>query len=130
MSKMFCNKKYIAWMAGITQNTQLQYYTYRTTPPQHTNTQVPVSLSACIYVVLIQWHIFRYYCTGLHKYCIVNVKDCYTYLYIFLSKSFDPDTVPLKWDLVQLLQCDFVLYQDTSDRGNAYSNEVDEYLPI
>ncbi len=71
-----------------------------------------------------------HYCTGLHKYCIVNVKDCNTYLYIFLSKSFDPDTVPLKWDLVQLLQCDFVLYQDTSDRGNAYSIDVDEYLPI
>ncbi len=54
--------------------------------------------------------------------------DCNTYLYIFLSESFDPDTVPLKWDLVQLLQCDFVLYQDMSD--NAYSIDVDEYLPI
>ncbi len=120
-------------MAGITQNTQLQYYTYRTPhtpPPQHTNIQVPVSLSACLYVVLIQWYIFSYYCTGLHKYCIVNVKDCNTYLYIFLLKSFDPDTVPLKWELVQLLQCDFVLYQDTSDHGNAYSIDVDEYLPI
>ncbi len=139
MSKIFCNKKYIAWMAGITQNTQLQYYTYTPPPPpththtcthtpQRVNTRVPVSLSACIYEELTQWYIFSYYCTGLHKYCIVNVKDCNTYLYIFLSKTFDPDTVPLKWDLVQLLQCDFVLYQDTSD--NAYSIDVDEYLPI
>ncbi len=97
-------------MAGITQNTQLQYYTYNPPPPhththththtpQDINTQVPVSLSACIYEELIQWYIFSYYCTGLHKYCIVNVKDCNTYLYIFLSESFDPDTVPLKWDL-------------------------------
>ncbi len=73
-------KKYIAWMAGITQNTQLQYYT-----PTHSNTQVPVSISACIYEVLIQWYIFSYYFTGLHKYCIVNVKDCNTSLYILVE---------------------------------------------
>ena len=44
-----------------------------------------------------------------------------TYLYTFTSKSFDPDTVPLKWDPVQLLHGHFVLYQDVSYSGNANS---------
>ena len=44
-----------------------------------------------------------------------------TYLYIFTSKSFDPDTVFLKWDPVQLLHGNLVLYQDASDSGNAHS---------
>lgn len=51
-------------------------------------------------------------------------------LYMFTSKSFDPDTVPLKWDPVQLLHGHFVLYQDASYSGNAYSVYVVEHLPI
>ena len=49
---------------------------------------------------------------------------------MFTSKSFDPDTVPLKWDPVQLLHGNLVLYQDASDSGNAHSLYVIEYISI
>ena len=47
-----------------------------------------------------------------------------------MSKFFDPDTVPLKWDPVQLLHGRVVLYQDACDSGNAYSIYAVEYFPI
>ncbi len=68
--------------------------------------------------------------TGFHQYCIVNVKDSYTYLYIFSSKSFDPVTVPLKWDSVELLHGDAVFSQDASDGGDAHMVYVVEHLPV
>ena len=119
ISKMLCNKtkymQYIFWMALL---KTLNYSTTHAKPPPHrTGTWY---LSECIYVVLMY--------TGWHQYCIVNVKDCNTYLYIFTSKSFDPDTVSLKWDPVQLLHGNLVLYQDASDSGNAYS--LYEYFAI
>ena len=51
-------------------------------------------------------------------------------MFIFMSKSFDPDTVPPKWDLVQLLHGHLVLYQDVSDSENAYTVYVVEYFSI
>ncbi len=68
--------------------------------------------------------------TGFHQYCIVNVKDSYTYPYIFSSKSFDPVTVPLKWDSVELLHGDAVFSQDASDGGDAHMVYVVEHLPV
>ena len=67
--------------------------------------------------------------TSPHRYLCSFLKGN-TYLYIFISKFFDPDTVPLKWDPVQLLNGHVVLYQNVSDSGNAYSIYVVEYLPI
>ena len=58
----------------------------------------------------------------------VNVKD--SYIYIFTSKSFNPDTVPLKWDPVELLHGDVVLSQDASDGGDAHMIYVVEHLPV
>ena len=51
----------------------------------------------------------------------MNVKDCNTYLYTFMSKFLKTDTVPLEWGPVQLLHGHVVLYQDASDSGNSYS---------
>lgn len=63
-----------------------------------------------------------------HSFCIVNMKDSNTHLYILMLKSFDP--VPLKWDPVQLLHGHVVLYQGASDGGNAYLIYIVEFLPI
>lgn len=76
-----------------------------------------------------------------HKQCLLSLSIggkyplvCRIHPWIDLTsmspKSFDPDTVPLKWDPVQLLHGHVVLYQDASDSGNAYSIYVIEYLPI
>ena len=124
---MRCNKtkymQYIFWMALL---KTLNYSTKHTEPPPHqTGTWY---LSECIYVVLIQWHIFS--CNWMTPILYCKCKGLYTYLYIFTSKSFDPDTVPLKWDPVQLLHGNLVLYQDASDSGNAHSLYVIEYFSI
>ncbi len=77
-------------------------YTYRTLTPSHRY--------LCSSQNGSMWYWYGTYsaATGFHQYCIVNVKDSYTYPYIFSSKSFDPVTVPLKWDSVELLHGDAV----------------------
>lgn len=47
-----------------------------------------------------------------------------------MSKFFDHDNVPFKWDPVKLLHGHVVFYQDASDRGDAYTIFVVEYLHI
>lgn len=51
-------------------------------------------------------------------------------LYIFSQKSFDPYTVPLKWNPVELLHDDVVFSQDASDGGDAHMVYVVEHLPV
>ncbi len=78
-------------------------------------------------MVLI-WYIFSCYWISPILYC--KCKDSYTYPYIFSSKSFDPVTVPLKWDSVELLHGDAVFSQDASDGGDAHMVYVVEHLPV
>lgn len=81
----------------------------------------PLSCFAKVESSFINVNKFMRLCSSIHG------QDS---LYIFTLKSFDPDTVPLKWDPVQLLHGHFVLYQDASYSGDAYSVYVVDHLPI
>ena len=75
------------------------HYSKHSTTVLHIHNPHPIKLGTSLNVSMRYWYDGTYSAvTGWHQYCIVNVKDCNTYLYIFTSKSFDPDTVPLKWD--------------------------------